>query len=114
MVLTGPVGVGKQRLALWIAQLLFCERPADEPCGSCIGCRQTLELRHPDLHWLIPIPRPKAADPEKQVEEAAEAIGELLEERLREVSASAVLLHSTLANLDAWATQLRVQVLGDD
>lgn len=37
---------------------------------------------------------------------------ELLEERLRELSASAVLLQSTLANLDAWAAQLRVQVLG--
>ena len=39
---------------------------------------------------------------------------ELLEERLRELSASAVLLQSTLANLDAWAAQLRVQVLGGD
>lgn len=39
---------------------------------------------------------------------------ELLEECLHELSASAVLLHSTLANLDAWATQLRLQVLGDD
>lgn len=38
---------------------------------------------------------------------------ELLEERLRELSASATLLQSTLANLDAWAAQLRVQVLGD-
>ncbi len=39
---------------------------------------------------------------------------ELLEERLKEASASAVLLHSTLANLDAWATQLRLQVLGEE
>jgi DNA polymerase-3 subunit delta' len=81
MVLTGPGGVGKQRLALWLAQLLLCEQPAAEPCGKCVGCRQTIELRHPDLHWLIPIPRPKAGDPDRQVEEAAEAIGELLEER---------------------------------
>jgi len=39
---------------------------------------------------------------------------ELLEERLHDLSASAVLLQSTLANLDAWAMQLRLQVLGDD
>jgi RNA polymerase sigma-70 factor (ECF subfamily) len=39
---------------------------------------------------------------------------ELLEERLRELSTSAVLLRSTLANLDAWAAQLRVQVLGSE
>lgn len=39
---------------------------------------------------------------------------ELLEERLRELSGSAVLLRSTLVTLDAWAAGLRVQVLGDD
>ena len=39
---------------------------------------------------------------------------ELLEARLQELSASAVLLQSTLVNLDRWAAQLRVQVLGDD
>lgn len=39
---------------------------------------------------------------------------ELLEERLRELSASATLLRSTLASLDAWAAQLRLQVLGED
>ena len=39
---------------------------------------------------------------------------ELLEERLRDLSASAMLLQSTLANLDAWATELRLQVFGDD
>jgi RNA polymerase sigma factor (sigma-70 family) len=39
---------------------------------------------------------------------------ELLEARLRELSASAVLLRSTLATLDAWAAGLRVQVLGDE
>jgi DNA polymerase-3 subunit delta' len=40
-----------------------------------------LELRHPDLHWLVPISRPKAGDPEKQVEEAAESIGAVIDER---------------------------------
>ncbi len=39
---------------------------------------------------------------------------ELLEARLKELSATAALLQSTLINLDRWAAQLRVQVLGDD
>ena len=39
---------------------------------------------------------------------------ELLEARLREISTSAVLLRSTLADLDGWAAQLRIQVLGGD
>lgn len=38
---------------------------------------------------------------------------ELLEARLAELSTSAVLLHSTLANLDGWAAQLRLEVLGE-
>jgi len=38
-------------------------------------------LVHPDLHWLMPVPRPKAAEPDKQVEELAETIGAVIEER---------------------------------
>ena len=34
ILLTGPAGVGKQRLALWLAQLVLCERRGKEPCGS--------------------------------------------------------------------------------
>ena len=124
MVLTGAPGVGKQRLALWLAQLLFCDQPNAEPCGGCAGCRQTLELRHPDLHWLIPIPRPKAGDPEKQVEEAAEAIGELLEERriqplwsrpdgMASHSVASVRVLQRAASLTAVAGGRRVFIIGD-
>jgi DNA polymerase-3 subunit delta' len=63
--------------------MVFCERPESEPCGRCRGCTLTLGLAHPDLHWLVPIPRPKAGDPDKQIEEAAEALAELLAERRR-------------------------------
>lgn len=80
-LLVGPQGVGKQRLALWVAQGLLCERGPGEPCGDCGACHRALELRHPDLHWFIPIPRPKAGDPEKQVEEARDALRTLWEER---------------------------------
>ena len=81
ILVAGPEGVGKQRLALWTAQLLLCEAPGAEPCGSCRSCRLVLGLAHADLHWVVPIPRPKAAEPDKQVEEAAESIAEALEER---------------------------------
>lgn len=84
ILLTGPAGVGKQRLALWLAQLLFCEEPGGEPCGHCRGCRLVSGLAHPDLHWFVPIPRPKASDPDKQVEEASEAIAQALEERRKQ------------------------------
>lgn len=85
LLFVGPEGVGKQRLALWTVQRMFCQDSSSvEPCGSCGPCRRVLGLAHPDLHWIVPIPRPKAGDPDKQVEEAAEALGEVMAERRRQ------------------------------
>ena len=59
----GPRGVGKQRLALWLAQRLLCA--ADErPCGKCRNCEYARNLTHPDLHWYFPRPRLKDSDPD--------------------------------------------------
>lgn len=60
----GPRGAGKQRLALWLAQLQLCGSPGDEPCGTCQHCRFLHELRHPDLAWYFPRPRLKDSDPD--------------------------------------------------
>lgn len=57
----GPRGVGKQRLALWLGQLLLCTG-ATRPCGICQHCRYASDLTHPDLAWFFPRPRPKDAD----------------------------------------------------
>lgn len=87
LLLEGPEGVGKQRVGLWLAQLMFCESAraggptVGSPCGSCRGCRLVLELSHPDLHWIVPVVRPKGSDPDKQVDEVAEALGEVMAER---------------------------------
>lgn len=80
-LLVGPSGVGKQRLGLWIAQGLLCEAGPGRPCEECRSCRQVKGLVHPDLHWFVPIPRPKASEPDKQVEEVEQLLGEALEER---------------------------------
>lgn len=80
-LLTGAPGVGKQRFALWMAQAILCQAAVGRPCGVCVPCRQVLGLAHPDLHWFMPVPRPKAADPDKLVEELAEAISEAVAER---------------------------------
>lgn len=81
LAISGPAGVGKQRLALWLGHLALCERRELEPCGRCRACRLVEGLTHADLHWFVPIPRPKAADPDKAVEEAAQALAEVMEER---------------------------------
>ena len=81
LLFEGPEGVGRQRLALWLAQLLLCEKKDVEPCGACRSCRLVNELGHADLHWIVPVLRPKATDADKQVDEVAELIGEILAER---------------------------------
>ncbi|MBA3445302.1 MAG: AAA family ATPase [Gemmatimonadales bacterium] len=84
LLLTGPAGVGKQRLALWLAQLAVCEQKIEEPCGACRACRLVGGLSYPDVHWFAPIPRPKASDPDKLVEEAAQSIARVMDERRAE------------------------------
>jgi len=78
LLLTGDPGVGKQRLGLWLAQLGLCAEGGLEPCTTCSACRRVAGLSHPDFHWLVPIPRPKAGDSDKQVEEVRETLAELM------------------------------------
>lgn len=74
LLLHGPHGVGKQRLALWIAQLDLCTAPtADGPCDECRSCRMALRLEHPDIHWFFPLPRPKRAGSPEKMADALEA-----------------------------------------
>ena len=80
ILVTGAPGVGKQRFGLWTAQALLCEG-SPRPCGKCRPCVQVMGLTHPDLHWLMPVPRPKAAEADKAVEELAEAVGTVIAER---------------------------------
>lgn len=85
VLLHGPAGIGKQRLGLWLGQLLLCEAPAgEEPCGACQHCRFALRLEHPDLQWFFPLPRPKGASgPEKLAAALEEARAGELAERAR-------------------------------
>ncbi len=61
LLLHGRRGVGKQRLALWLAQMQLCSAD-QQPCGICQGCRYSTELTHPDLYWFFPVPRADIAD----------------------------------------------------
>lgn len=78
LLFTGKPGVGKQRLALWLAQLLVCDRVSRdglaEPCGECSPCRYVLRGQHPDVHWFFPRPSIPNADVEDYRNDLRDAI----------------------------------------
>jgi DNA polymerase III subunit delta' len=79
LLLHGPRGIGKQRLALWIAQSLVCSSPGPHaaPCGRCQACRFATSLAHPDVHWFFPRPRLESGATNKDVtNDFADAIAE--------------------------------------
>lgn len=81
LLIRGPRGIGKQRFALWTAQLCVCDAPGAEPCGTCPSCRMVLGLEHPDVHWYFPLPRPKRVSPDRLAEALEEARNETLQGR---------------------------------
>ena len=87
ILLHGPGGIGKQRLALWLAQRLLCEAPrGSEPCDQCRSCHLALRLEHPDLHWFFPLARPKASGPDRLADALEEARAvELMDRRQQQL-----------------------------
>jgi len=65
LLFQGLRGVGKQRLALWLAERLLCTQE-EAPCEKCTACRYARAITHPDLHWVFPRPRLKDADPDRE------------------------------------------------
>ncbi len=52
LLFAGPHGIGKRKVALALAQCLFCERHTEvdlEACGDCPACKQVQAGTHPDL-----------------------------------------------------------------
>jgi DNA polymerase-3 subunit delta' len=55
MLFYGHEGSGQLVHALLATQLLFCSNISNHlPCNTCSGCRKTLHLNHPDVHFLLP------------------------------------------------------------
>ncbi|MGB9671295.1 MAG: DNA polymerase III subunit delta' [Halothiobacillaceae bacterium] len=56
LLLAGPEGVGKGRLARRLAQAVLCHAPGPggQPCDQCASCRPFLAGAHPDFTQLEP------------------------------------------------------------
>jgi len=60
LLLAGPAGIGKKRVALALAQAINCTAPqsADglerDACGACASCRRISRGAHPDVVLLAP------------------------------------------------------------
>ncbi|MEE4146727.1 MAG: DNA polymerase III subunit delta' [Halieaceae bacterium] len=55
LLISGPEYTGKSRLALALARLLLCARPASGlNCGSCHPCELSASGNHGDFRWLEP------------------------------------------------------------
>jgi DNA polymerase-3 subunit delta' len=55
MIFVGPDGVGKDAAALELARLILC--PNGKGDDDCSSCRRAAKICHPDLHFVVPLPR---------------------------------------------------------
>ena len=80
ILLHGPAGIGKQRVALWLGQRLLCDGPS-RPCGACQHCRLAVDLQHPDLRWFFPHEKIKGNDKPSPDEVDERYLADLAERR---------------------------------
>ncbi len=52
LLFSGPGGSGKGTLALLLAQAVNCGSRGEVPCGTCLSCRKTAGMNHPDVRII--------------------------------------------------------------
>jgi DNA polymerase-3 subunit delta' len=64
LLLAGPLGVGKRRLADLLARALLCRLPRERglPCGECADCLLLSAGTHPDRLAVSPDPQSKSRE----------------------------------------------------
>lgn len=83
LLLHGPRGIGKHRLAEALAAFLLCESPKSGlACGECPGCQLLAADNHPDLRRLVP----QADQPDRAPTDDEDAEPAPRESRMRKAS----------------------------
>lgn len=60
LLLHGPSGIGKTKVARAFVQYLYCtDRRGGDSCGRCPACLQTAKMNNPDVHFVYPIVKKK-------------------------------------------------------
>jgi len=60
LLLAGPAGIGKRRVAMAVAEVVNCLQPRETPglerdaCGECASCRRIARRVHPDVILIEP------------------------------------------------------------
>lgn len=55
IMLTGPPGIGKFALGLWMSLRYLCQKDS-AGCGQCLSCRNVKNFKHPDFLLVFPFP----------------------------------------------------------
>jgi DNA polymerase-3 subunit delta' len=58
----GPVGVGKDAMALELARVIHCRVSQEEPCGECDSCEKIRTMQHPDVRLVTSLPLGKGEE----------------------------------------------------
>ncbi len=89
IILHGLPGLGKERMAFYLAERILCEEGGAEACGECLSCRKVTRLLHPDVQWIFPKPGSvKDAELEKIVRRKSE--GEFFRPTFEKTSSHAI------------------------
>lgn len=55
-LISGPVGIGKLKMARAFAQYIHCQnRTNGDSCGICPSCLQHQSMNHTDMHFIFPV-----------------------------------------------------------
>lgn len=89
LLICGPSGLGKTRLARTFAQALLCERPAPGgfPCGTCPACGWFDLGNHPDFRVVEPeaLSAPAVAEGEPAAKSGAAPSRQIKVDQIREL-----------------------------